>query len=113
MPRAGFGTGGAKPLTDLRLHYEQRMKYTAAQFHITPAVHAKLCAKFPPIPNPTNLSDFNEGWEKAAWLYAIHPLPELDNKMSFAKRLEGGNIGEFPTFIKLSHSFLICWSLFS
>ena len=70
------------------------MVYSSAQFHLTPEVQAKLSAMFPPKPNATDSSYLNEGWDNAGWLYVLHPIPELDNKVLYGKRVEGGDKGK-------------------
>ena len=91
LPRAGYGLGGPKSLTDLRLDYDHRMVYSSVQFQLTPEMRAKLVSMFPPKHNATDSSYLNEGWDKAGWLFVLQPIAELDNKVIFGKKIEGGN----------------------
>ena len=70
------------------------MKYSCVQFSLTPDMEAKLSTKFPPNPHAPSYSYMKDGWDNATWLYVIHPKAELDNKVSLAKKMEGGKKGK-------------------
>jgi hypothetical protein len=95
LPRAGYGSStrprkGQKNLTELRLNYEQRMKYSRLQFALTPEMKAQLSAMFPP--DLTRGSDYlREGWDSTGWLFVLNAIAEVDYKVAMAKKMERGD----------------------
>ena len=97
LPRAGYGSPkpsqNGRALSDARIEYEQRMKYSCFQFKLTSEMKAQLSARY-----PTDLSkgseELREGWDKATWLFALIPIPKVDNKIVIGKKMDRGDGGE-------------------